>query len=99
MSVWTISQYRSKIWFEESTDVDSVEAFVGVVELLAINRLYGFDHMFYANALKVLVVLPVLLVFYCFGAYALMVRCNCAGMNIGVRGWLLVRRIVWYAVP
>ena len=92
-------QYRSNIWFEESTDVDSVEAFVGVVELLVINRLYRFDHMFYANALKVLVVLPVLLVFYCFGAYALVVRCNCAGMNIGVRGWLLVRRIVWYDVP
>ena len=52
---------------EEGIAVNSVEAFVRVVEFRIINGFDDVGHLFYAYRLAVLVVLPVLLVFYGFG--------------------------------
>ena len=83
---------------EESTDADSVQAFVGAVKFRVIHGFDGFGHLFYANNFTVIVVLTVLLIFKCFGTHALMVGCTRAGVNVGVHGWLLGRRIVWSTV-
>ena len=74
---------------EEGTVIDYVESFDGVVKFRIINRFDGFGHLFYTNLLAVLVVLPVLLVFYGFGAHALAVGYTCSVLNIGILGWLL----------
>ena len=79
---------------EESTDVDFFEAFVRVAELRVIHEFDGFGHLFYADALAVLLVTPVPLIFYCFGTHVFSVGCTHIGVNFEVRGWLLIRRIV-----
>ena len=80
---------------ENYTDVDDVEAFIRVVELRIISRLDGLIHLFYANALAVLAILPVL---KCFGMYALTVGCAYSIMYVDLSWWLLISRIVWSAV-